>query len=120
MLRLAATALLLASLGCHSAEQVCTLLPCPNGLTVTVANTPAGQVVVRATVPGSTNEYVAECSGGSVCSVYFSDFTPPSVTLVVTAGGTTRTQTVAPVYTTRQPNGPNCGTCRNATVAIVW
>ncbi len=120
MIHRAAAALLFAALGCHSAEQVCTLLPCPNGLTVTVANAPAGQVVVRATVSGSADARVAECVGGAVCSAYFSEFTPQSVTLEVTAGGTTRTKTVAPGYTASQPNGPNCGTCRSGTVAIAW
>ena len=118
--RQTAAAILLASLGCHAADQVCTLLPCANGLTFTVADAPAGQVVVHATIPGTAGERVAECSGGSVCSAYFSDFTPASVTLVVAASGATRTLTVTPAYVTSQPNGPNCGTCRSATVAVAW
>lgn len=112
--------LLLAFAACNSGTRVCTLIGCSNGLTVTVANAPAGPVTVRARVPDSQSAVSAECTGGSLCTVRFEDFTPERVTVEVIAGGATRTVTVTPAYTVSQPNGPNCGTCRFSNIAIGW
>lgn len=112
--------LLLTFAACNFVTKVCTLVGCDSGLTVTVANAPPGPVTVRARDAAATTPVSAECTGGSLCTVRFEDFTPKRVTVEVTAGATTRSFTVTPAYTVAQPNGPTCGTCRNSAIAIGW
>ena len=99
----------------------CTLIACFHGLLVTVANPPMEPYRVEALAAGQTTPQVRDCSSGGSCFILFSDFFPDSVTvqIVLTASGTVvRNTGASPNYVTRQPNGPRCGTCRNATVAL--
>lgn len=116
-------ALLLALTACGGGEESgpCTLIACFHGLLVTVANPPAEPYRIEATAAGETTAQVQNCATGGQCFILFNNFFPDRVTinLVVTASGNVaRTADVSPSYATQQPNGPGCGTCRNATVDL--
>jgi hypothetical protein len=113
----------LAALSC-TISSVCTLIGCNSGLTVQIQNAPTGPLsVVAVDVQSPASQYTASCPGDTGCTnqVFFRDFTPGSVNLMVTTTAGTRQITVAPTYETSRPNGPNCApTCRSATIVFTW
>lgn len=118
---LAAVLALTACGGDEDESHACTTKACFQGLLVTVANPPAEPYRVEATAAGQTTPQVKDCDRGGSCFVLFNNFFPDQVTIqiVLTASGTVaRSANASPNYAIQQPNGPGCGTCRNATVAL--
>lgn len=100
---------------------VCTEIGCESGIEVILESPPTGAYRVEASVGGSVPKYVYECTSEAGCAerIFFPEFTPYRVFIEVTdATGTERYEAV-PVYTERQPNGPECPPlCRNAVIRL--
>jgi hypothetical protein len=114
----ASLVLLLSS--CSDVGQVCTLIGCYDGLSVTLASPPATPFRVEAYVQvGLGSRYTQTCNA-TPCYVFFPGFTPPAVRIDVIAGVDTVTREFTPAYVLSRPNGPQCDPeCRNATVTFV-
>jgi hypothetical protein len=115
---------LLALTACDSDKiMICTLLGCAgDGLMVHLSNMPATPFRVELVILGSDQvTQVYDCTATRRCSqdVFFADVKSPVVSVTVRVGAASRTSDVHPVYSTFQPNGPDCPpTCRSATVTI--
>lgn len=98
----------------------CTLIGCV-GLVVEVSNAPSQTpITVELTTPdGATRTATATCAGSTTCSLSFPDFTPPSVTIRVSAGAQSKEVTTQPAYEVTRPNGPRCAPeCHHARVTV--
>ena len=104
--------------GCDG-NQVCTLIGCYDGLSVTLASPPTTPFRVEAYVLAGGSRYAQTCSA-TPCYVFFPGFTPATVRIDVIAGTDTVTREFTPAYVLNRPNGAGCDPeCRNATVTFV-
>jgi hypothetical protein len=107
--------------GCTSLSDVCTLIGCNSGLTVSLAQAPVGGYTIEVFAQAGGPHFTFECASAAQCgtAAEFKDFTPDQATIRVTTAAGTREQTVQPTYSQNQPNGPSCGpTCRQASVTV--
>jgi hypothetical protein len=97
----------------------CTLIGC-TGLVVEVTGAPAQTpMTVVVTAPDGSTRSASCTSASGACPVSFPDFTPPSVTIRVSAGAQTTEQSRQPNYEVSRPNGAACPPeCRNARVTV--
>jgi hypothetical protein len=97
----------------------CTLIGCGDGLTVVLANAPAGEFAVEVRVPGAAARR-QECASAAACSTMRFDgvvAAEATVAIITPTGEVTRT--VRPEYVVSRPNGPDCEpTCRQARVTV--
>jgi hypothetical protein len=117
--RTALLTLALVGPSCDVLAPSCSLIPCL-GLVVEVSNAPSLTpiTIVLTATDGSTRSGTATCAGNT-CSLSFPDFTPPTVTIQVTAGTESSEVTTQPAYQTTRPNGPRCPPeCRTARVEV--
>ena len=99
---------------------VCTEIGCDDGLTVIVADAPAGPYSVELVLPGGERR-AAECPEASRCEAgfFFAGVAAREVAITVTSSAGARTITVRPTYTASRPNGRGCPPlCRQGTVKI--
>jgi hypothetical protein len=101
----------------------CTLIGCQSGLTVNLAQAPAGSYSIEVFTPSSQNgaHYVFQCASAASCgtTAFFAEFTPASVVVRITTETGGREEYVTPSYQKSRPNGPNCGPeCIQATVTV--
>ena len=108
--------------------QACTLIACLQGLNVTLTSVPTSTPPssVEAVADGKTVTGTMLCTIPAIfpppatqtCNTYFAGFSPTRVVVNVAVGAATIHYDVMPNYVVTQPNGPNCGDCRNATVTL--
>jgi hypothetical protein len=101
----------------------CTEAGCASGLEVRLGQPVTEPLTIEAYSLGPDNpRYVYTCSDASRCNMsgaFFEDYLPSSVSIRVTVGARTRTQSAQPAYRSFSPNGRDCGpTCRTAVVDI--
>jgi hypothetical protein len=122
MKRSLATACVALLAGCNGIiDGACTLIACSSGLTVQLAQAPAGAYRIEVFSSPEGPHYVYDCANPAQCgtAATFSDYTPATVTIRVTTPAGTREQTAQPAYGVSRPNGPNCGPeCTQATVTV--
>ena len=102
-------------------DGTCTLIGCSSGLTVSLAQAPAGAYRIEVFSSPNGPHYVYDCANAAQCgtTTMFTDYTPESVTIRVTTSAGTREQTAQPTYNVGRPNGPNCGPeCKQAQVTV--
>ena len=117
----AAVALLAGCTGIF--DGTCTLIGCDSGLSVQLAQVPAGAYRIEVFSGSGGAHYVFECANAAQCgtAAFFADYTPASVTIRVTTAAGTREQTAQPAYSTNRPNGPDCEpTCTQAAVTVAF
>lgn len=107
--------------GCDSAlfSGDCTLIGCVNGLTVALANPPAGAFAVEVRVPGALVQR-RECESVARCGpLFFANVVEVSATIAIVTSGGEVSRDVRPQYSRVRPNGPNCEpTCLHAEVTV--
>jgi hypothetical protein len=122
MKRFLSTACVALLAGCTGIiDGTCTLIGCSSGLTVNLAQAPAGAYRIEVFSSPGGPHYVWDCGDAAQCgtSAQFTDFTPESVTIRVTTSAGTLEQTSQVTYDVSRPNGPNCGpTCTQAQVTV--
>src|SRR5207237_4896293 len=107
--------------GCGA--RTCTDIGCAyNGLSVDVVATtftPADTFRVEVTDLSRGTHLVKDCTRWADCqSIEFASFWPSHVRVQISSSVGTVTQDATPNYSESYPNGPDCGACRRATVAI--
>ena len=97
----------------------CTLIGCLNGLSVTLANAPAGPFAVEVRRPGAST-LRHECESAARCGVLqFPDVVDAAVTIAIITSDGEVTRSVRPAYVRSRPNGPRCEpTCWRAEVTV--
>ena len=115
---------LVVLLGCSLVDspQVCTLIGCESGLTVTLETLPPGafKIEVYGLSADVQPAYVYECSVAP-CSqtVFFPGLILERGSVRVTSSAGSKLTGIRPTYRTYRPNGPNCPPdCRQATVTV--
>lgn|SRR5574341_863753 len=106
-----------ATTSCDSG--ICTLIGCPDMLTVVVHGTLPDSFTVEAAAPGQAARIVqctaALCANGAL----FYDFAPAEVTVLVAWASGSKAQAFKPSYEEQYPNGRRCGAaCRTGSVTI--
>ncbi|HEY2375572.1 MAG TPA: hypothetical protein VGH98_06315 [Gemmatimonadaceae bacterium] len=113
----------LASCTAISGEHTCTLIGCDSGLVVHLATMPTAPFRVEVRIsPGDQAAYVFDCTDLTRCSqdVFLNGLIADRATVTVIVGAASSTTTFNQiVYTTSQPNGPDCEpTCKQGTVQV--
>jgi hypothetical protein len=140
--RLIVLALLTAVAGCEN--HLCTLIGCTDGLAITLDGTfdvgkvfqidlaeitPTPEVVPFMTcsfapsAPGTAGQQLLCQSAVShselVNIIQIRDYEPKKLSIKISsAGALVSEQTFEPVFTTKEINGPGCGTCRQSSIAL--
>lgn len=111
-------------------EKSCTLIYCQDSVTLTVIDKAMGSPIESfkgsATVGGKVIDF--ECSPDKRGDTEYNCFGPNSVTIKgappnsvtvnITSPGEPTEEIITLMPTTREPNGPGCGTCTQATATI--
>jgi hypothetical protein len=105
-------------LGITACTQDCSLLPCFEGLLISLDDKPAVGTSVEVRPEGGA-PIVVDCDE-TACwpTLHLSEVTADQVTIVVTSPAGEVTADFDPEYRRREPNGPGCGSCVNAEIAM--
>lgn len=131
---------LVGAAACSTGPDVCSTVACPDGLNIVIeGNLQPGmsyEVEVSTETPLPETVPIMRCTltvdgrGGRAlrCSselrhsesdgIHFVDRLPSVHVRVSKATTTLAEQSFTPMYVTREPNGPGCGTCTSAAVTI--
>lgn len=115
---------LMAAFGLSGCDSVlftgdCTLIGCSDGLTVVLANPPAGAFAVEVRVPGAPVQR-RECESVARCGpLFFANVVEVSATIAIITSGGEVIRDVRPQYSRVRPNGPDCEpACLQAQVTV--
>ena len=99
----------------------CTVIGCQSGLSIQFSSPPTAPYHVEATSPdaGARSFDCTLTTGCTPPPLQMVDYTPETVTLIVTYAGHTSATTLKPTYQVSNPNGRSCApTCHVGTVTL--